>query len=203
VGHPDRASGRPRFGPVRPRPPGTPRPTGPNCGWGAQPGPMTANDIYQVITRRGRQAVWTCGCIGSGTTSVTPGWIAAARGRPNGTQRMVLPADALLQQHQCLQHRRNSGLSAARSARRLLGFCLTQSIPGEITSGRLAGLRAQPVQADPRTPSAVAAGLAAKVKFRDAYGAEGICEWLGSIIRHTSKCMAGWASAATRFSFGW
>ena len=40
--------------------------------------PLTAAGIYQMITRRGRQAAWTCTRTGSGTTSATPGWTAAA-----------------------------------------------------------------------------------------------------------------------------
>ena len=36
-------------------------------------GPMTANGIYQMIARRGRQAGWTRGRTGSGITSAIPG----------------------------------------------------------------------------------------------------------------------------------
>jgi site-specific recombinase XerD len=42
-------------------------------------GPVTANGIYQMIARRGRQCGWTPGRTGSGTISATPGWAGAAR----------------------------------------------------------------------------------------------------------------------------
>ena len=40
--------------------------------------PLTAAGIYQMITRRGRQAGGRPSRTGSGTTSATPGWTAAA-----------------------------------------------------------------------------------------------------------------------------
>ena len=40
--------------------------------------PLTAAGIYQMIRRRGRQSGVACTPTGSGTTSVTPGWTAAA-----------------------------------------------------------------------------------------------------------------------------
>ena len=40
--------------------------------------PLTSAGIYQMIARRGRQCGWPCTPTGSGTTSATPGWTAAA-----------------------------------------------------------------------------------------------------------------------------
>ena len=41
-------------------------------------GPVTANGIYQVIVRRGRECGWRCTGTGSGIISATPGWTGAA-----------------------------------------------------------------------------------------------------------------------------
>ena len=44
--------------------------------------PMTANGIYQMIARRGRQCGVDAGRTGSGTTSAIPGWTGEG---PRGT----------------------------------------------------------------------------------------------------------------------
>jgi site-specific recombinase XerD len=41
-------------------------------------GPLTANGIYQMIARRGRQCGVDVSRTGSGIASATPGWTAAA-----------------------------------------------------------------------------------------------------------------------------
>ena len=40
--------------------------------------PLTANGIYQMIASGAASAEWMCSRTGSGITSATPGWTAAA-----------------------------------------------------------------------------------------------------------------------------
>jgi site-specific recombinase XerD len=42
-------------------------------------GPLTANGIYEMVKRRGRQCACRCTRTASGIISATPGWTAAAR----------------------------------------------------------------------------------------------------------------------------